>query len=177
MALTRATQKIYIAHSIPPGLHTVLAANKSFIGTCVLSHLVTFGDLIQRGEYQAAEEQLLNMKKLLDYPDASYSSSLFMQEVEFALQPYFEQGQLSRNAEVEGVVVPMLIRSGNHRSVLLYDGVLALNPLPSYEWETKVKRYFQKLQVDTMPTLSVQWWKSPRQEARKLAARLLRRDT
>lgn len=176
VVLTRATQKIYIAHSIPPGLHTVLAANKSFIGTCVLSHLVTFGESVQRGDQEVAEEQLRHMKALLNYPDSTYQSNTFMQEVEYALQPYFEPGQLRRNVPVEGVVVPLLVQSGNHRSLLLYDGVLAKTPLPSYEWEAKVKRYFNKLGVDTVPTLSVQWWKSPRQEARKLAARLLRRE-
>ncbi len=177
VVLTRATQKIYIAHSIPPGLHTVLASNKSFIGTCVLSHLVTFGELIQRGDHAAAEEQLRNMKTLLDYPDTAYTYSTFMQEVEYALQPYFEPGQLQRNADVEGVVVPLLVQSGNHRSLLMYDGVLSKSILPSYEWEAKVKQYFNKRQVDCVPTLSVQWWKSPRQEARKLAARLLRRES
>jgi hypothetical protein len=174
VALTRATQKIYIAHSIPPGLHTVLAANKSFIGTCVLSHLVTFGELMQQGDRAAAEEQLEHMRALLEYPEASYSTTAFMQEVEYALQPYFVTGQLRRNALTEGVVVPTLVHSDEHRSLLLYDGVLAPSALPSYEWEEKVKRYFAKRQVESIPTLSVQWWKSPRQEARKLAARLLR---
>ena len=176
VVLTRATQKIYIAHSIPPGLHSVLASNKSFIGTCVLSHLVSFGELIQQGNREAAEEQLANMKNLLDYPDQTYTTTTFMEEVEFALQPYFEPGQLQRNSLVEDVIVPTVVQSGEHRSLLLYDGVLAKSDLPSYEWEQKLQRYFAKKQVDCVPTLSVQWWKSPRQEARKLAARLLRRE-
>lgn len=176
VALTRATQKIYIAHSIPPGLHTVLAANKSFIGTCVLSHLVTFGDSVQNGDKASAEEQLANMKALLNYPDSSYPYTTFMQEVEYALQPYFEPGQLRRNIDVEGVIVPLLIAGGDHQSLLLFDGVLSESAMPSYEWENKVKRYFAKNQIDCVPTLSVQWWKSPRQEARKLAARLLRKE-
>lgn len=173
VALTRATQKIYIAHSIPPGLYSVLAANKSFIGTCVLSHLVTFGEYIQQGNHAAAEEQLQKMKTLLEYPEVAPTSSVFMQEVEYALQPYFETSQLRRNAEVEGVVVPTLIQTREHRSLLLYDGVLAASQYPSYEWEGKVRRYFAKLGIESVPTLSVQWWKSPKQEARKLAARLL----
>jgi len=174
VALTRATQRIYIAHSIPPGLHTVLASNKSFIGTCVLSHLVTFGELMQQGDHDAATEQLEHMRTLLEYPEASFASTTFMQEVEYSLQPYFVSGQLRRNALVEGIVVPTVVQSGDHRSLLLYDGVLSPSPLPSYEWEDKIKRFFAKQKVESVPTLSVQWWKSPRQEARKLAARLLR---
>ncbi|MEQ1746985.1 MAG: PhoH family protein [Saprospiraceae bacterium] len=174
VALTRTTQRIYIAHSIPPGLHTVLASNKNFIGTCVLSHLVTFGESMQQGDHAAAEEQLEHMRSLLDYPDASYSATTFMQEVEHALQPYFVAGQLRQNALVEGIVVPTLVNSGDHRSLLAYNGVLSPSALPSYEWEENVKRYFAKRQVECVPTPAVQWWKSPRQEARKLAARLLR---
>ncbi|TNE49218.1 MAG: hypothetical protein EP344_18295 [Bacteroidetes bacterium] len=176
VALTRATERIYIAHSIPPGLHSVLAANKSFIGTCVLSHLVSFGELIQQGDYEGAEEQLNHMKSLLDYPEVTYSASTFMQEVELALQPYFEPDQLVRNAYAEGVLVPTMVKSEEHRSILLYDGVLFRSELPSYAWEAKVKRHFMKRQIDSVPTLSVQWWKSPKLEARKLAARLLRRE-
>ncbi len=176
VALTRATQKIYIAHSIPPGLHSVLAANKSFIGTCVLSHLVSFGELIQNGDKSGADEQLATMKSLLDYPETQFTTTTFMEEVEYAMQPYFEPGQLQRNALVEGVMVPTVVQRDDSRSILLYDGVLAKSRQPSYEWEKKVQRYFAKRNVNSVPILSVQWWKSPRQEARKLAARMLRQD-
>ncbi len=171
--MTRATQRIYIAHSIPAGLHTALAANKNFRGTCVLSHLVTFGALIQQGNYRAAEEQLSHMRELLEYPEAAHEISLFAQEVEIALQPYFMPGQLRRNAVVESVVVPTVADNGQRRRLLLYDGVFAPTEMPSYEWEEQVKRYFARKGIESIPTFSAQWWKSPHQEARKLAAQLL----
>lgn len=171
--MTRATQRIYIAHSIPPGLYKALAANKNFRGTCVLSHLVTFGELIQQGDHQAAEAQLAHMRELLEYPEAAHATSLFAKEVEIALQPYFMPGQLRRNAEVEGVVVPTVADNGQKRRLLLYDGVFAPTDMPSYEWEEQVRRYFARKGIETVPTFSAQWWKSPRQEARKLAAQLL----
>lgn len=170
--MTRATQRIYIAHSIPPGLYTALAANKNFRGTCVLSHLVTFGELIQQGNHQGAEEQLAHMRELLEYPEAAHTSTLFAQEVEIALQPYFLPGQLRRNAEVEGVVVPTLADTGQKRQILLYDGVFSPTEVASYEWEERVRQYFARRGVEAVPVLSAQWWKSPRQEARKLAVRL-----
>ena len=37
-----------------------------------------------------------------------------------------------------------------------------------------MKRFFHQSKIEVVPTLSVQWWKSPKQEARKLASRLLR---
>ncbi|MCS6928238.1 MAG: hypothetical protein NZM43_01965 [Saprospiraceae bacterium] len=171
--MTRATQRIYIAHSIPPGLYKALAANKNFRGTCVLSHLVTFGELVQQGNRQAAEEQLAHMRELLEYPVEIHTSSLFAREVELALKPYFLPGQLSHNVEVEGVVVPTLVSTEQKQYLLLYDGVLSSAELPSYEWEKEVKEYFARRNVHTVPVLSAQWWKSPRQEARKLAAQLL----
>ncbi len=171
--MTRATQRIYIAHSIPSGLYMALAANKNFRGTCVLSHLVTFGSLIQQGNRAAAEEQLARMRQLLDYPESAYTSTLFAQEVEQALQPYFLPGQLRRNAEVEGIVVPTIADNGQHQRLLLYDGVFAPTEVPSYEWEERVRQYFARRGIETVPVFSAQWWKSPRQEARKLAAKLL----
>jgi len=176
VVLTRATQKFYIAHSIPEGLHSVLAADKNFLGTCILSHLVTFADFIQRGEREAAEEQLNKMKALLQYSDSYFDPTLFSEEVELALRPYFEQNQMKRSSMAAGVRVPLFIEGKGleeQSSVLAFDGVLAPTLLPSYEWEEKLGHYFRKQGIAYVPVLSAHWWKSPKQEARKLASRLL----
>lgn len=177
VVLTRATHKMFIAHSIPTGLYSVLAADKNFLGTCILSHLVTFADHLQQGDQAAAEEQLQKMKGLLNYTESFYPFSTFMEEVEIALRPYFEPSQMLRNAPAAGVRVPLFLQARSkkeHSSVLLFDGVLAESPMPSYEWEQKMKHFFKRNKIEAIPALSVQWWKSPKQEARRLASRLLR---
>lgn len=179
VALTRASQKMFIAHSIPEGLYAVLAADKNHLGTCVLSLLVTFANHVQRGDDAAAEEQLQKMKSLLNYTDSAYSTTLFMEEVEIALRPYFESSQMRRNAMAAGMRVPLLLEGkteGEHSSVLLFDGVLAPSAVPSYEWEEKLRNYFRRHNIEYVPTLSADWWKSPKQEARRLASRLLRKE-
>lgn len=177
VALTRATQQIFIAHSIPPGLYAVLSADRKFLGTCILSHLVTFAEHVQRGDRTAAQEQLEKMKTLLGYPDEVFSATLFQEEVEIALRPYFEPRQLRRNATVAGVAVPLAVQYGDGQaSILLFDGVLTPSPVPSYEWEEKVQQYLTKNGIGFVSTLAVQWWRSPKQEARKLASRLIRRE-
>ncbi|HLP94453.1 MAG TPA: PhoH family protein [Saprospiraceae bacterium] len=176
VVLTRATQKFYIAHSIPEGLHSVLAADKNFIGTCILSHVVTFADFLQRGERDAAEEQLNKMKTLLNYVDSYFEPTVFGEEVELALRPYFEQSQMKRSAMAAGVRVPLYIQakgSGEQSSVLAFDGVLAQTALPSYEWEEKLANYFRQQGISFVPVLAASWWRSPKQEARKLASKLL----
>lgn len=176
VVLTRATQKFYIAHSIPEGLHSVLAADKNFLGTCILSHLVTFADFLQRGEREAAEEQLIKMKALLNYEDSYFEPTVFGEEVERALRPYFEQSQMKRSALAMGVRVPLFIQAkggGEQSSVLAFDGVLAKTELPSYEWEAKLGDYFRQQGISFVPVLAAQWWRSPKQEARKLASKLL----
>jgi hypothetical protein len=177
VVLTRATQKFYVAHSIPEGLHSVLAADKSFLGTCILSHLVTFADYLQRGERDAAEEQLNKMKSLLHYVDSYFEPTVFSEEVELALRPYFEQTQMRKSVLAAGVRVPLFIQGmteGERSSVLAFDGVLAKTALPSYEWEDKLRHYFRKEGIVFVPALSAHWWRSPKQEARKLASRLLK---
>jgi hypothetical protein len=37
-----------------------------------------------------------------------------------------------------------------------------------------MKNYFRRNKIEAVPALSAQWWKSPKQEARRLAGRLLR---
>ena len=179
IALTRASQKIFIAHSIPAGLYAVLAADRNFFGTCILSHLVTFADLVQRGEREAAEEQLQNMKGLLGFTDSFYPVTTFMEEVELALRPYFEKSQMHFSGFAAGVRVPLLVQGKDENepsSVLLFDGVLSKTAMPSYEWEEKLKHYFNRHKMEYVPALSANWWKSPKQEARRLASRMLRRE-
>jgi hypothetical protein len=179
VVLTRATQKFYIAHSIPEGLHSVLAADKNFIGTCILSHVVTFADYLQQGDREAAEEQLNKMKQLLNYVDSYFEPTVFGEEVELALRPYFEQSQMKRSAMAAGVRVPLYIQAkgqGEQSSVLAFDGVLAKTALPSYEWEEKLGNYFKQQGIIFIPVLAAHWWRSPKQEARKLASRLLKHD-
>lgn len=177
VVLTRATQKFYVAHSIPEGLHSVLASDRNFLGTCILSHLVTFADFLQRGERDAAEEQLNKMKSLLDYTDSYFEPTLFSEEVEFALRPYFESSQMRKSSLAAGVRVPLFIQgmSDNEQSsVLAFDGVLTHTEMPSYDWEEKLGNYFRKQGIAYVPVLSAHWWRSPKQEARKLASRLLK---
>ncbi len=176
--LTRATQKMFIAHSIPSGLYSVLAADKNHLGTCVLSLLVSFAEHLEKGEQEAAEEQLLHMRALLNYPDHNYPVSTLMEEVAIALRPYFDSSQLRFNTMAAGMRVPLLLEAKTaeeHNSVLFFDGVLTHADQPSYEWEEKVRNFFKRNNIEPVPTLAANWWKSPKQEARKLASRLLKR--
>ncbi|MEI6409074.1 MAG: hypothetical protein WCR52_06815, partial [Bacteroidota bacterium] len=179
ICLTRASQKIFIAHSIPSGLYAVLAADKNFFGTCILSHLVTFADLIQQGNNEASEEQLQKMKELLGFKESFYPVSTFMEEVGYLLQPYFEKSSMHWSGFAAGMRVPLFVESSDQSepsSVLLFDGVFSGTTRPSYEWEEKLKNYFNRYNIEYVPVLSANWWKSPKQEARRLASRMLRRE-
>jgi hypothetical protein len=175
VALTRTSNQLFIAHSIPPGLHTVLASDRNFIGTCVLSHLVTYADHLQAGDADAARQQLEQMTVQMAGPKPVFPTSVFMEEVCIALQPYYEKNQLHRNTRVAGMMAPLAIQT-THLNVLLEDGVVAKSSLPCYEWEDRLAKYMLKHNVDTVPAYAVSWWKSPRQEARRLAGKLLRTD-
>jgi len=169
VVLTRARQRVFIAHSIPPGLYQELAADPAHRGTCILSHLVTFGEYIQRGDQVAARSQLQVLKKLLQYPERLITPTVFMEEVEAALQSYFEPSCLLRNTKVAGITLPLAIQYNGRLFVPLFDGVFAPTELPSYEWELKIKRYFDQHAIQYLPVMSAQWWKSPRMEARRFA--------
>lgn len=177
VALTRATQKVFIAHSIPPGLFSVLAADKNFLGTCILSHLVTFAEHIQEGNEWNAQDQLNKMKALMNYPDALFTPTLFMEEVEQMLLPFFDPGSVRRNEKVVGIMAPLVISYEGKKIVLLFDGVFSNTDLPSFEWEEKIRHYFNKNGVQYMPVHAAQWWKSPRQEARRIAVKILDQES
>jgi hypothetical protein len=157
----------------------VLAADKNFFGTCILSHLVTFADLIQQGNRETSEEQLQKMKELLGFKDSFYPVSQFMEEVEIALRSYFERSQMQFSGFAAGMRVPLYVDGKTKEepsSILLFDGVLSQTAVPSYEWEAFLKNYFNRNNIEYVPVLSANWWKSPKQEARRLTSRMLRRE-
>lgn len=177
--LTRATQKLFLAHSLPEKMHVSVTNGNNTAGTSILSHLVRYATFLQESDEAGAQSELQSMRELFNFKEFYYSSSLFMDEVEIALRPYFDTSQIRRNTLAAGMRVPVMIQgqgSQDSNCVLLFDGVLTPSAVPSYEWEAKLRNFFQRNKIDYVPTLSIYWWKSPRQEARRLASRLLRRE-
>lgn len=172
--LTRATRRVFIAHSIPPGLHEALASNRNLLGACILSHLVTFAQHLQNTNTESVERQLSEMKTLLNYNETHYSPSLFSSEVELLIKPYFAPGAIQRNAILCGLRTPFSVSdpdTGRH-CVILTDGVLTNTTVASYEWELKIRDFLRRNKLAYYNVLSAEWWKSPVQEARRMAGRL-----
>ena len=119
------------------------------------------------------KDQLSKLKILLNYPDRLFKPTMFMEEVEQMLLPFFEPGSVQRNSKVADLTVPLVIRTDGKTLIPQFDGVFAHTDAPSHEWEEKLRYYFNKNGVSYTPVLAAQWWKSPRQEARRLAAKLL----
>jgi hypothetical protein len=173
--LTRASQKMFIAHSIPRNL----SISKENRGTAILHYLVEYADFLQKVEPIEAEKSLEELAEMLEYQPDVAPPSLFLEEVETALLPYFEPSQIRRNADLVGVGVPLLIRSKtdkSHDDVLLFDGLMARSGAPAFLFERKLKNYFTKFDIELIPTWSVNWWKNPRQEARRLAGKIIRKE-
>ncbi len=173
--LTRATQRIYVAHSIPQDL----AVSKEKKGAAILLHLVRFADFLQKTEPIEAEKQIESLAATLEYQPDVAPPSLFMEEVKLALQPYFDPGQIRENTDIVGVGVPLLVRSGSGNltdDVLLFDGLIARTGAPAFMFERKLRNYLIKFNVDLHPTWSVNWWKNPKQEARRLAGKIIGRE-
>ena len=176
IALTRATKSIYIAHSFTEEMLSRKSAATSGEGIAKLCYLINFAHSIQDGNNELSEKILEQMKKETKYSAGTYPVNTFMEEVEIALQPYFEAGRIVRNGIVAGIRVPMMILpiedSGDSVYVLLFDNVLNASEMPSYRWETLLRNYFSKHEVAFVPTLSSQWWRNPRHEAKKLAHKI-----
>ena len=179
VALTRATQRLFMAHSIPPGLHTVLAADRSHLGTCILSHLASFAEQMQIGDIQAADIQLNKMKDLLQYKDYKYELSPFVKEILSELEPICDENEIRKHEDVLGLQTPVYIKPNDterSNSILLFDGTHSFNEQPSFEWEVKVRHFLANNNITPVPVLAAQWWRSPKQELRKLTNAIMKRE-
>ncbi|MFK8102089.1 MAG: hypothetical protein AB8G15_06190 [Saprospiraceae bacterium] len=110
----------------------------------------------------------------------SQSKRFFVEEVAQALQPYLEPGRTHLNASTENLSLSLVIKALSKNAanfVLQTDGFFSDAKTGAYTWEQYLREEVTFLGLETLPTWSINWWKNPSLEARKLASIIIRNDT
>ena len=105
--------------------------------------------------------------------------SVFCRELKEAMLPYFPSSHFSEKALAAGVFLPLVFSPKEQEDqpvALLPDAFLAFTAATSFEWEQQKREELETAGYRLFPVWSVQWWKDPREEARRLASQLLKQE-
>lgn len=137
-------------------LHTARAAQcagrrqNRHLGTCVLSHLVTYADACLNAATPLPPKNNLTVHgRPAPVPrEQHYPFTTFMEEVEIALRPYFDTLQIRRNAYAAGMHAPLfLIAGATKTSLTMCCFLMGCSPRPTSpptNGRGQARQYFQK---------------------------------
>lgn len=97
----------------------------------------------------------------------------FNREMQALLQTYFDDWRFILYPSRPDIQLPILLRREGFQNVLIPDLFLGNASHTSYTWEWEAREALQKNGYHLQPIWSVLFWRNPRQEARKLAGRII----
>lgn len=129
------------------------------------------------GNTSELESLIAHYHEALAVPPAYLPPYTFLAEVERQLRLYLEPGRL-RFDKRAGLGQPVLhvapLRPGQQRHAILVDGFLAYTPFTSFDWEQQQRQALQEEGYVLQQAWSVDWWRNPELEARRLASLIIR---
>ncbi len=173
---TRPAQQMIIIHSLPKDiLNYYLLRNKAGALSTMARHF-QYAQAVQNGDSS------LQKKLLRDLPPQEknrIAPSVFTHELAKALQPYLEDGRIVLNASIENLRLPLIVKPIHEQAppfVIQVDGFFSDTETGAYLWEQKLREKLRFLHLEYYPVWSVNWRKDPKQEARKLASIIIKKD-
>lgn len=173
LALTQNCRQFYLFHSLPPKSIDDLAKASSDATTSIICQL------IRRLEDPDANDA---PRKTGDHHAGigqGNSESIFCEEVARALQPYLGHGRLQLNQLIDDIHIPLVVNpisEGRDRIAILPDGFLNRAEPVALQWENYLRTLLEAKNFRFLTTWSANWWRDPKQEARKLASLIIRLD-
>lgn len=100
----------------------------------------------------------------------------FNLELQGMLQGYFDEWEFENLPQTATHKLPLVLNNKNgpeFKAAVISDLFLGRTPSTSYTWEWEVRRILQERGVHLQNAWSVLCWRNPRQEARKIASRII----
>jgi len=143
-----------------------------------LAKFIEFGNLLKLEKEEEASLLLESLYANIDLEERHIPESIFNAEVARILKPYFETGRIGLNLDWSKMVVPLYTtdQEGVLQTYLEADAFVSYAPNTSYVWEYNQRERVTEGKMTFIPIWSVDWWKNAEEEARKLAAQIIKMD-
>ncbi len=177
--LSRYSQKAYICTSIPEKIWKSWTEVEYPINTGKLGRYINYAKAVEDQNFKGQNEALEIIAGQRSGMPLTKRNSLFIEEIAEALRPYFEEGRISLGSRVDQLEIPLLVNPVYPQEppvIIQADGFFTYSETGSFLWEMYIRNQIEQVGLYYCPTWSVNWWKNPRQEARKLASIIIRQD-
>ncbi len=175
---TSPKQELILVHSIPEDTLETYKSDSSKSGLYRLAKFIEFGNLLESGKADEASNLLESLYANAELVERHIPESIFNAEVARILKPYFETGRIGLNLDWSKMVIPLYTtdNEGVLQTFLEADAFISHAPSTSYLWEYNQREKAKEGKLTFVPIWSVDWWKNAEEEARKLAALIIKMD-
>ncbi len=177
LLLGSVEKQCYIINSIPDTELVEFANDKDSKGLYLLANLIEYANAVQR-EDVALQNDLLGFFKE-ENPQEAPTDSLFISEVAEALRPYFEKDRVQENVLVDRSAqrLPLVVQASwddKWKTAIYPEGLLENSAIMDYSSAHESQVRLQEDGYLYLPVWSIDWWKNPKREARKLASKIIK---
>lgn len=178
-----AIRKVIICTSISDEFISHYAQHSSSArGLNILSNYIAYANAVQNQDETQQDnilQGLLSASRDI-HDEVPYAEARnFVNVVEEALQPYFEQGRIATNQQFDGLQVDFVINPAHPEQppiAVQCDGFFWRFPKGAYASDKVMQRQLKALGYEYMPIWSVDWWKNPNLAGKKLAGQFIKHD-
>lgn len=180
LLMSRALQQLFIVNSIPESIWEKWLDMPEQPGIFLLANYFAYNQALQAADADRQQNIAQRLKEWAQPDLTQLPEKVFLEEVAIALQPYLGKDRLKIGEEEAQLKLPLLIEGVHHSQpgvVLQPDGFAAHTPFTDYIWEDRERDLVSNRGFIYQPIWSLNWWKNPRQESRKLASAIIKMDS
>ena len=179
LSATRPSQQMIFIHSLPMEILNYYLLRPEEKGLSTLAKHLYFAIASENKDEQQQQQLLEEFDVNKSKKGHDKTNAIFMQELANALRPYLGEDRIELNASIKNLTLPLIIKPIHQNQspmVIQADGFFSDAPSGGYLWEQFLREEIRSLGLEYYPIWSFNWWKNPKQEARKLASAIIKRD-
>ena len=179
LLMGRALKEVFIINSLPLDYLESCMEDHAKNGSFLLTNFYAYAQAIQQTDPESQQKIVENVQKWQASGQKAKSNSFFLKEVARSLTPYLKSGRIEEQVSTAHLSFPLLIKPTNEDVpplVLQPDGFFAQTPATDFFWEHQQWERLNQNGYHYLPIWSARWWKTPLQEARRLASTIIKHD-
>ncbi len=168
--MTRASQQLYLCHSIPYSYFDEFYESHTAKGTFLLSALIKFHQATQNADNQQQTNILQNVSEGLG-SIKNQNENFFVQEMFAILEEKMSDRKLHLMSQIGSLSVPITIDKKEEYApniALRIDGTFTLPYTPNPVWEKSFEAQLQQLDYKIVDTWSANWWRNRNGEVQRI---------
>jgi KaiC/GvpD/RAD55 family RecA-like ATPase len=176
----RTLKELFIINSLPLDELEALAQQKEKEGSFLLANYFLYARSKELNDKKSRAVITSRMAEYLHREPEIQSALTFRQELVSAMKPYLEPGRIDASYQNGLPPFPVLVNgiTQDRPAILLWpDGFASDTYATDFRWEREKIQDLKNKGLIHLPVWTVNWWRSPENEARKLASAIIKIDS